>query len=230
MSSSEPPKRGIFVLFEGIDRVGKTTARGLLANSLEWEEQRIAEIAFPDRSTPTGEILDRYLKKEISLDPHTAHLLFSANRWEKAQHIIDLLNDGVMVLVDRYGYSGIAYSMAKGTLNMEWACTADVGLPAPDIIFYLEAEPSALATRKGYGNELFDNLEFQHKVVEAYKTLREQDVHRDRWLTIDATGPSSSVWINAGFALKEFEKEFYKEHRPISTMNFNLLSAEAPHQ
>ena len=35
-----------------------------------------------DRTTAIGGIIDKYLKKQLELDDHAAHLLFSANRWE----------------------------------------------------------------------------------------------------------------------------------------------------
>lgn len=44
------------------------------------------------------------------------HLLFSANRWERAKNIIKTLEAGVTVIVDRYCYSGVAFSAAKGKL------------------------------------------------------------------------------------------------------------------
>ena len=35
-----------------------------------------------ERSTPIGQIIDRYLQQRMDLDDHSVHLLFSANRWE----------------------------------------------------------------------------------------------------------------------------------------------------
>ena len=35
-----------------------------------------------ERSTPIGQIIDRYLQQRMELDDHSVHLLFSANRWE----------------------------------------------------------------------------------------------------------------------------------------------------
>jgi dTMP kinase len=37
---------------------------------------------YADRTTPLGEIINKYLRKEMELDDRAAHLLFSANRWE----------------------------------------------------------------------------------------------------------------------------------------------------
>lgn len=40
-------------------------------------------------------------------------------------------------MVDRYAYSGVAYTAAKG-IPLEWCKTSDKGLPAPDMVFYLK--------------------------------------------------------------------------------------------
>ena len=48
-----------------------------------------------------------------------------------------MLNQGKNVILDRYVYSGVAYSAAKG-LDFNWCLTCDIGLPKPDLIFYIE--------------------------------------------------------------------------------------------
>lgn len=37
-----------------------------------------------DRTSPIGKMIDGYLQSKTEMDDHTVHLLFSANRWEKA--------------------------------------------------------------------------------------------------------------------------------------------------
>ena len=47
-------------------------------------EQVAAELwRFPDRTSPTGKMVDSYLRSQSELDDAAVHLLFSANRWEK---------------------------------------------------------------------------------------------------------------------------------------------------
>jgi dTMP kinase len=48
------------------------------------------------------------------MNNQTIHLLFSANRWEESELIVDTLNQGINIICDRYAYSGVAYSNAKG--------------------------------------------------------------------------------------------------------------------
>lgn len=37
-----------------------------------------------DRASPIGQMIDSYLQSKTEMDDHAIHLLFSANRWEKA--------------------------------------------------------------------------------------------------------------------------------------------------
>ena len=50
--------------------------------------------------------------------------------------ILDDLNNGYTILLDRYVLSGVVYSAAKG-LDIDWCISPDIGLPLPDIVFFL---------------------------------------------------------------------------------------------
>ncbi len=47
------------------------------------------------------------------------------------------MDEGTTVVVDRYAYSGVAFTAAKG-LALEWCKGPDKGLPAPDMVIYLK--------------------------------------------------------------------------------------------
>ena len=106
-------RRGALIVFEGCDRVGKTTQIQKLADSLIKDKQQIKIFKFPDRSTVIGKLIDEFLQKKKAIDDHVIHLLFSANRWECIDEIKKQIENGTTVLIDRYVYSGVAYSSAK---------------------------------------------------------------------------------------------------------------------
>ena len=82
-------------------------------------------------------MLNEYLQnREYKMSDEAVHLLFSANRWEMKEQIVRDLQDGITYVCDRYAYSGVAYSAAKG-LDFEWCKSPDKGLPLPDLTFYL---------------------------------------------------------------------------------------------
>ena len=58
-------------------------------------------------------MINSYLQNTKDIDDHAVHLLFSANRWEQSSEMLSYLNSGVTLIVDRYAYSGAAFSGAK---------------------------------------------------------------------------------------------------------------------
>lgn len=109
---------------------------------------------FPDRSTSIGSIINSYLTNAQELSDQVIHLLFSSNRWERVKSIRNDLLAGTTIICDRYAYSGVAYSVAKG-LDFDWCCAPDRGLPRPDAVFYLRSKPEQLQARGGYGEERY---------------------------------------------------------------------------
>lgn len=159
--------RGSLILIEGLDRTGKSTQASLLAEKLNAKL-----VKFPDRSTPIGQIINSYLvDKSVSISDQSAHLLFCANRWECAASIQEELLKGNSIVIDRYVYSGVAYSLAKdvpGMNSYEWLVAPDRGLPKPDLTLFLTIDINELANRKGYGEERYEQIDFQHKVKQCF--------------------------------------------------------------
>ncbi|KAK8041452.1 thymidylate kinase-domain-containing protein [Apiospora phragmitis] len=84
VAAKERPKpvRGAFIVFEGMDRAGKTTQAKLLQQRCIEEGRDVKFMRFPDRTTPIGQMIDAYLRGQTEIEDHVIHLLFSANRWE----------------------------------------------------------------------------------------------------------------------------------------------------
>lgn len=72
---------------------------------------------FPNRSTDCGKLINAFLTNQQDFDHETIHLLFTMNRWESKKQMERLLNEGTSLIVDRYSYSGVAYSAAKGNTS-----------------------------------------------------------------------------------------------------------------
>lgn len=101
--------RGAFILFEGVDRCGKTTQVGLLKEYVAKSKQ-VEQIRFPERKSAVGQLIDSYLQSTSNLNDQSIHLLFSANRWEQADSLESRLASGcslvsyqcVLILCERY--------------------------------------------------------------------------------------------------------------------------------
>lgn len=169
---------GKLIVFEGLDRSGKSTQIKLLQ-----QKYNIVTQCFPDRESETGKILDKYLKSEQVLIPEVVYLLFSANRWEKSEFIKQCLQQNKTLILDRYYYSGIAYS----TLDVD-KCVSDRGLPEPDIVFYMDIEPESIAKRSGFGSEKYETIEKQKKVKQRFMYQKQSN-----WVILDAELPAQQI-------------------------------------
>ncbi|CAB4057116.1 tmk [Lepeophtheirus salmonis] len=157
-------KRGAFIVLEGCDRSGKTTLAKRLSQDPNFEFLR-----FPDRDSKlTGSLINSFLTGAKEMCGQLIHLLFSANRWEKVPQILSTLDSGKHIICDRYAYSGIAYSSSKPGMSFDWCANSDNGLPTPDLILFLDVSPEEALKRGGFGDEVYEKVEFQAKVRDIY--------------------------------------------------------------
>jgi len=175
--------RGAFLLFEGVDRCGKTTQANMLTEFLKTKlNGKVEFIRFPDRTTPIGQMINSYLTNSTDMDDHAIHLLFSANRWEARSSILSKLEAGITLVCDRYVYSGVAFSGAKDGLllttkkGLQFCMSPDKGLPAPDLVLFLDVDPDTAAQRGQYGEERYEKLEMQQRVRQNFQILKEMDM------------------------------------------------------
>ena len=184
-------KRGAFILFEGIDRCGKTTQTKLLSDYLQTSRGASSTtelIRIPNRESNIGQLINSYLASASNMNDNTIHLLFSANRWEASTEMETKLLAGTNLICDRYCYSGVAFSSAKGVKSMDfdWCKSCDRGLIAPDCVIYLDMPVEEAAQRGSYGEERYEKIDFQLKVREKFMALKNEDEGRLPWYTLDA--------------------------------------------
>nr|CAD7407100.1 unnamed protein product [Timema cristinae] len=165
--------RGALIVFEGCDRAGKTTQCKKLVDALVQKGFPAKYMNFPDRTTPVGKIIDDYLANKTELHDRAIHLLFSANRWECQPKMMSLLNAGTTLIVDRYSFSGIAFSAAKEGMDLNWCQNPETGLPKPDLVFMLNLDTSVMMQRGDFGSERYEVLGFQEKVRSNFLLLQD---------------------------------------------------------
>jgi dTMP kinase len=112
--------------------------------------------------------------------------------------IESVLNAGTTVVCDRYAFSGCAFTASKG-LSYEWSMSPDVGLPAPDLVLFLDVSPEVAKQRGGYGEERYETEAMQKRVREHFSRLGTD--FGDRWVSIDASGSleavENEIWSNS---------------------------------
>ncbi|CCD24456.1 bifunctional thymidylate/uridylate kinase NDAI_0D01420 [Naumovozyma dairenensis CBS 421] len=209
--------RGKLILVEGLDRTGKTTQTTLLLKKLSSQDAKL--IKFPDRTTPIGKLIDNYLTdKEFHLPDQAVHLLFSANRWEVADSIKQLLLEGKIVILDRYVYSGIAYSAAKNIpgMDLKWCLQPDKGLLKPDLTIFLTNDNDN-DDKKGFGEERYENVQFQKEVKNQFiKVFSELD-------SIDKESETLKIVNVTNKSIIQVEEEIWSFVQPV-VLNENCHS------
>ena len=60
-------------------------------------------------------------------------------------------------------------------MELEWCRQPEIGLPKPDAVLYLTLSAEEAAKRTEFGGERYEQTDFQRKVGENYKLLKEQD-------------------------------------------------------
>jgi len=119
------------------------------------------------------------------VEDHSVHLLFSANRWEQVPLIKKKLSQGVTLVVDRYAFSGVAFTSAKENFSLDWCKQPDVGLPKPDLVVFLQLRLAEAAMRGEFGRERYENGNFQERALHRFHQLMADETLN--WKMVDAS-------------------------------------------
>ncbi|MCS4540939.1 MAG: dTMP kinase [Euryarchaeota archaeon] len=180
-SSINKKIKGSLIVLEGLDQSGKETQIKLLAKRLENEKYRFQKIAFPDYSTPIGKEIEAFLQGKRAYYLRLRHMLYAANRWEKKEDIESWLNQGKIVIIDRYSQSNLAYGLAHG-LSLQWLFNLEKGLPRADLAIVIDVSPQTSYKRKQKNRDIYEmDLDYLTKVREAYLKLS----RKFKWAVID---------------------------------------------
>jgi dTMP kinase len=194
------PTKGKLIVVEGIDGSGKSTQIDLIT---KWLTDKGKSVYFSEwNSSPLVKSTSKLGKKEKSFTPTTFSLIHAAdfaNRWEN--QFLPMLKAGVIVLADRYAFTGFARDVARG-VDPQWVRNLYSFAFLPDLTLYfnvpldeaVERITSSRAKIKYYEAGMDLNLSekkvtsfrlFQGRILEEYKKMIPEFGFR----VIDATQP-----------------------------------------
>ena len=160
-----------FIVLEGLDGSGTTTQLNMLSSELMKKGCGVFSTCEPS-PLPSGKLIRRVLEKEIIVEPETLARLFSADRYEhlynKEDGIIKHLNNGDIVISDRYMFSSLAYQSLGCGFELVKALNP---FPLPEFLVYVDVTPEICAERMSgrHIEELFDADSIQMQIVENYE-------------------------------------------------------------
>ncbi|MFQ0992504.1 dTMP kinase [Gilliamella apicola] len=192
---------GKFIVIEGLEGAGKTTAINTVARILN--QYHICDLRFTREpgGTPIAEALRNLIKNGLDDEPLTDKaelLMLYAARIQLIDNVIKpALNAGKWVIGDRHDLSTQAYQGGGRQLDKVFIATLKeqvLGNFKPDLTLYLDLEPQIGLMRARERGELDrieqQSLPFFERIRQRYLELANQD---ETIFTIDASKSISQV-------------------------------------
>ena len=189
-------RTGRLICIEGTDGSGKGTQTKMLLDHLKkkYPDRTVKRIEFPQYKKSffgrmVGEFLDGQFGELDQIHPKMASVIYACDRFEAKEEMEDLLNNGALVLCDRYVGSNIAYQSTRLPSEQRdemrsWLHTMEhkvFGLPEPDMTIFLDVPVEVsqqlvlLKSQRDYTDKDEDIMEAKHdllaKVYAEYKKL-----------------------------------------------------------
>jgi dTMP kinase len=194
--------RGKLIAVEGIDGSGKRTQVELLTKKLRALGHSVFSTGFPQYDSWFGKMVGQFLNGELgpleSVDPHFTALLYAGDRFETKPKLETALNNGQIVLADRYIGSNLAHQTArvppaKRSAFLAWIEHLEYGiygLPRESLILYLRVPPSeaqklvAQKSARSYTSAQKDLLEGSLRHLEDAAGMYDALSRHTPWATI----------------------------------------------
>jgi len=189
--------KGKLIVIEGSDGSGKTTQAKLLLDYLQSKKIASAYISFPRyEASVWGKMIRRFLNGEFGqLDPYFASMLYAGDRLTAAPKIRKWLDEGKVVVCNRYVASNAGHMAAKFKSQSEkskyiaWLEQLEYeenGIPKEDAVVLLEVD--AATSRVLMKNRKLDihekDLKYQEEVHKVYDVLAKK---KGNWIKVDCT-------------------------------------------
>jgi dTMP kinase len=163
----------MLIAVEGIDGAGKTTIANHLCDFLSKKGYKCIVLKEPSES-----IYGKMIKSLKSRpDPETEMELFLKDReMDVKDRILPALEEGKIVIMDRYYYSNIAYQSARG-LNADRIRELNERIaPKPDLVILLDLSPSKALERIKNREKLsiFEEKDYLEKVRQKFLEIADE--------------------------------------------------------
>ncbi|MFT8347488.1 dTMP kinase [Clostridium saccharoperbutylacetonicum] len=195
-------EKGLFIVFEGGEGSGKTTAIEEVYKWLIWRGIKCIQTREPGGIKISEQIRQVILNKEnVMMEARTEALLYAAARRQHlVEKVIPALENGVVVLCDRFIDSSLAYQGYARNLGIEEVMSINkfaIGEYMPDISILFDLDPKVGLERINNNNSReinrldLEELDFHQKVRVGYNLVYERN--KDRIIKIDAEQSKEDV-------------------------------------
>ena len=199
-TASRKSTSGKLIVIDGTDGSGKSTQIDLLITHLKRDGHKVMTIHFPDYNNFIGGFIGHCLTEQyynfINVHPKIVSTLYAADRWESSAQIKKWLEDGFVVVLDRYVsanqiHQGGKIANAKKRADfIKWLDELEYKvfkIPRPDITLYLSL-PVVLIEK------LIKERNENKKAVRTYAGNK-KDVHEVD-LDFQKNSRTSAMWLS----------------------------------
>lgn len=183
----------MFIVLEGVDGAGKSTQIALLEEYFKALGKECVRLHFPRFEAPVyGDLIARFLRGEFGgvaeVNPYLVALLYAGDRADAARMIRGWMDQGKVVIVDRYVYSNVGYQCAKVAdaqarkALKEWILKTEYEefrIPRPTLSLFLDVpfkftERSLTSVREGDDRDYLKGAEDIHEAsLELQRAVRQ---------------------------------------------------------
>jgi dTMP kinase len=200
--------RGYLIALEGIDGTGKSTQCALLANYLESVGYPVVRLREPTQGVWGQKIRKILTEGRGDVTPEEELLYFINDRKEDVeQNIAPALEQGKIVLIDRYYYSTAAYQGALGFDPVKIIDDNEAFAPRPNLLFVIQGslDESFRRIEQGrYGFSSFEKRDYLEKVRNIFDTFAGNHIRRiDSDPSVEEVQQALRQEVNALLGLKE---------------------------
>ena len=201
-----------FITLEGVEGSGKSTLINFIRDSIESRGKKVVVTREPGGIDIAEQIRSVILdKKNIKMDGRTEALLYAAARRQHlVEKVIPSLNEGNIVLCDRFIDSSLAYQGYARGLGINEVYSVNkfaIENLMPDLTLYLDLDPQIglKKKKKNKGREInrldLEEINFHVKVREGYEEVLK--MFPERMVRIDANQEVGKVMADINEVLVE---------------------------
>lgn len=179
-------KDSLFIVIEGLDGSGKSSASAALKAHLENTlAGKVIRTYEPQNESCGGDYIRDVLEKRITqFDPFVLALAYAANRLDHNSRIIQpwlAKKEQHVVICDRYYLSSLVYNSADD-FSFDEVMLLNRKAKKPDIIFFLNVSAEVCRQRMNKRNEPLELFEtkldtYRAKYLSAIKYLQQEKDH-----------------------------------------------------
>jgi len=169
----------VLINLEGIDGCGKSTQCKLLMEKFQEKDENVIVLKEPTNGKYGVKLWEMLKGQRKATTEEILHLFVMDRKEHVNEKISPALNDGKIVLMDRYYYSTMAYQAAAG-IDVDRIRKDNEFAPKPDIVLIFDL-PVDLAMKRVVGHSVadaFEKEEHLEKVRKAYLNLESDPLVR----------------------------------------------------